>query len=292
MKALVVLLLLAVVSGPATGTVRVVTTLQDLADIAQQIGGNRVVVDYIVRGDQNPHFIEVKPGYMMKLRSADVFLMIGMELELWAPQIIDGSRNASLDVVDLSKNIQKREIPARADASQGDVHRFGNPHYWLDPRNVRSMAESIVASLAKVSPADEEYFRSNASAYLLELDNRIRQWEQTMKPFVGARVVTFHRSWSYFVQWLGINVADQIEPKPGIQPTPGHTAELIDLVKKGNIKAIIVEPFYDATAAERIAGSTGARVIRLSSSVGGVAQARDYVSMMEYNITTLAGALR
>jgi len=292
MKTLVTVLLLAVAAGSAAGSVRVVTTLQDLADIAQRIGGDRVVVDFIVRGDQNPHFIEVKPSYMMKLRAADIFLMIGMELELWAPQIIDGSRNAKLDVVDLSKNIEKLEIPDRADASQGDVHRSGNPHYWLDPRNMRSIAESVIESLSRVSPADEEYFRANASGYLEELDGRIRQWEQIMKPFAGQRVVTFHKSWSYFVHWLGINVAAQVEPKPGIQPTPGHTAELIDLVKKGNIKAIIVEPFYDITAAERIAGSTGARVIRLASSVGGVAQARDYLSMMEYNITTLAGALR
>jgi ABC-type Zn uptake system ZnuABC Zn-binding protein ZnuA len=292
MRTLLTAALFVLSTGLATGSIKVVTTLQDLADFAQRIGGERVVVDYIVRGDQNPHFVEVKPSYMMKLRSADVFLMVGMELELWAPQIIDGSRNVKLDIVDLSKNIEKLEIPAQVDASQGDVHRFGNPHYWLDPRNVRRMAESIVASFTRVSPGDEAYFRSKADAYLLELDGRIQQWEQTMKPFTGSRVITFHRSWSYLSRWLGVEVADQIEPKPGIQPTPGHTAELINLVKKGNIKAIIVEPFYDATAAERIAGSTGARVIRLASSVGGVSHARDYISMMDYNITTLAGALR
>jgi len=292
MRTLIATALLILSSAHSAAVVRVVTTLQDLADITHKIGGNRVDVDFIVRGDQNPHFIEIKPSYMMKLRSADVFLMIGMELELWAPQIIDGSRNSRLDVVDLSRNIVKMEIPAKVDASQGDVHRFGNPHYWLDPRNVGIIAEEIVASLAKASPPDEEYFRSNASAFIMQLDEKIQEWEATMRPFSGSHIITFHRSWSYFTNWLGIEVVDQVEPKPGIQPTPGHTASLIDLVKKGGIKAIIVEPFYDATAAERIAGPTGAKVIRLASSVGGVSQARDYLSMMNYNVATLAESLR
>jgi len=284
--------MMMLVSAGSRGTVRIVTTLEDLGDFARKIGGDRVTVDYIVRGDQNPHFIEIKPSYMMKLRSADIFLMIGMELELWAPQIIDGSRNPKLDVVDLSKNIVKLDVPASIDASQGDVHRFGNPHYWLDPRNVSVMVEEIVVSLAKASPADEEYFRSNALAFVHELEKKIAEWEALMKPFAGRRIITFHRSWTYFTSWLGIEVAGYVEPKPGIQPTPGHTAALIDLAKKGGIKAIVVEPFYDGTAAERIAESTGARVVRLASSVGGNSQATDYISMMDYDIATLSEALR
>ena len=140
----------------AQATVKVVTTLPELADFVQQVGGDKVKVDFIVRGNQNPHFVEVKPSYMMKLKSADVLFMVGMDLEFWAQQIIDGSRNARLDVVDLSKEIQKLDVPAKVDASQGDVHRFGNPHYWLDPRNVRIILGEIVASLAKDEyPVDE-----------------------------------------------------------------------------------------------------------------------------------------
>lgn len=273
-------------------TVKVVTTLPDLADLTQQIGGDRVKVDFIVRGNQNPHFIDVKPSYMMKLKAADVFLTIGMELELWAPQIIDGSRNASLDVVDLSKNITKLEVPARLDASQGDVHRYGNPHYWLDPRNVRTMVQEIVAPLAKASPNDELFYKTNAEAYLKRLDAKIAEWEAKMKPFRGSKVVTFHKSWSYFADWLGLVVADQVEPKPGIPPSPSHTTELIQLVRTGNIKAIIVEPFYDTSAPEQIARSTSAKVLQLPTSVGGVDAAKDYISMMDYNIETLAAALK
>jgi ABC-type Zn uptake system ZnuABC Zn-binding protein ZnuA len=292
MKTLLAFLILFSSGASQAENIRVVTTLEDLADIAQRIGGNRVTVEYIVRGDQNPHFIEIKPSYMMKLRSADIFLMIGMELELWAPQIIDGSRNSKLNVVDLSRNIVKKEIPATADASQGDVHRFGNPHYWLDPRNVRVIADEILESFVKASPADEAQFRLNTSTFLGTLDERIAAWEATMRPYAGMKIITFHRSWTYFTDWVGIEVVAQVEPKPGIQPTPGHTAYLIDMVRRGKIKAIVVEPFYDATSAERIAGSTGAKVVRLATSVGAVSQAKDYLSMMDYNITTLAEALR
>ncbi len=292
MKGWLVLLLILTSTLTAQAKVKVVATLSDLADLARQIGGERAQVDFIVRGDQNPHFVEVKPSYMMKLKSADIFLMIGMDLEMWAPQIIDGSRNTNLKVVDLSKDIQKLEVPPRVDASQGDVHRFGNPHYWLDPRNIRTMMEEMLAAMSAVSPNDEAYFRANVEAYLAKLDVKMVEWEAMMKPLAGSKIVTFHKSWSYFVSWLGLIVADQIEPKPGIQPSPSHTADLIKLVREGNIKAIIVEPFYDANAPEQIARSTNAKVIRLTTSVGGVEAARDYITMMDYNINTLAQTLR
>jgi zinc/manganese transport system substrate-binding protein len=292
MRHLIIAGLVAFALSSAGATIRVVTSLPDLAEFVQHVGGEKVTVDFIVRGNQNPHFIEVKPSYMMKLKSADLFFVVGMDLEIWAPQIIDGSRNASLTVVDLSKNIQKLEVPGKVDASMGDVHRFGNPHYWLDPRNVRTMVQDIISALSAASPADEALFRANAEAYLKRLDLSTREWEQSMRPFAGAKIVTFHTSWSYFAQWLNLTVAGQVEPKPGIQPTPGHTAELLQLVRSSGIKAIIVEPFYDPAAAEQIARSGGARVVRLATSSGGVDEAKDYISLMGYNVRTLAEALR
>ena len=292
MRLTLLILVTAVGLMRVQATVRVVTTLSDLADLTEQIGGDRVKVDYIVRGYQNPHFVEVKPSYMIRLKSADVFLMIGMELELWAPQIIDGSRNSSLEAVDLSKGIEKLEVPGKLDASQGDVHRYGNPHYWLDPRNIRPMSQEIIAALAQVSPSDEQYFRARTDVYLKRLDGKIAEWEATMKPFRGRKIVTFHKSWTYFANWLGLVVADEVEPKPGIAPTPGHTAELIQLVHTGDIKAVVVEPYYDTSAPEQIARSTNAKVLRLPTSVGGVDAAKDYISMMDYNIAMLANALK
>jgi zinc/manganese transport system substrate-binding protein len=292
MRHLIIAGLVAFALSSAGATIRVVTSLPDLAEFVQHVGGEKVTVDFIVRGNQNPHFIEIKPSYMMKLKSADLFFVVGMDLEIWAPQIIDGSRNASLTVVDLSKNIQKLEVPGKVDASMGDVHRFGNPHYWLDPRNVRIMVRDIASALSAVSPADEQIFHANAEAYLKLLDVSTREWEQTMRPFAGAKIVTFHTSWSYFAQWLNLTVAGQVEPKPGIQPTPGHTAELLQLVRSSGIKAIVVEPFYDPSAAEQIARSGGSKVIRLATSSGGVEEAKSYIGLMSYNVRTLSEALR
>jgi zinc/manganese transport system substrate-binding protein len=285
-------IILFVWAGIAHGTIKVVTSLPDLADFTRQVGGDRVTVDNIVRGDQNPHFVEVKPSYMMKLKAADVFFLIGMDLEMWAPQIIDGSRNTKLMIVDLSKRIDKLEIPEKLDASQGDVHRYGNPHYWLDPRNIRIIVEDIVAALARVSPGDEQFFRANGEAYLKKIDGKILQWSATMKPFTGAKIVTFHKSWTYFARWLGLAVTDQVEPKPGIAPSPSHTAELISLIREAAIKVIVVEPFYDTSAADQIARATGASVLRLCTSTGGVDGTGDYLALMDYNIATLAGALK
>ena len=288
------LLLLALVLGLTTGdaAVKVVATLPDIADLVRQVGGDHVTVDNIVRGDQNPHFVEVKPSYMMKLKSADLFFEVGMDLEMWAPQIIDGSRNTKLEVVDLSKRITKLEVPAKLDASEGDVHKFGNPHYWLDPRNIRIMVEDITAALARVAPGDEQYFRGNADAYLKKLDGKIQQWAATMKPYAGAKIVTFHKSWPYLAEWLGLTVAGQIEPKPGIVPSPSHTAELISLIRQSGIKVLIVEPFYDLSAPDQIARSTGAKVLRLATSVGWTEGTGDYIALMDHNIAALAGALR
>jgi len=274
------------------GEIRIVTSLPDLADFARQIGGDKVKVDFIVRGDQNPHFVEVKPSYMMKLKSADLFFIIGMELEMWAPQLVDGSRNEKLSVVDLSKGIQKLEVPSRVDASQGDVHRFGNPHYWLDPRNVRVIMDEMVDAMVSVSPSDEKLFRANEDVYLKKLESMIPQWEGEMKPFAGSRIVTFHKSWSYFTNWLNLTVADQVEPKPGITPTPSHTADLIALVRKAAIKAIVVEPFYDMSAPEQIAHAGGAKVLMLPPSEGVVDGTGDYIALMSYDVRTLAAALR
>ena len=258
----VMMVLMVLCGGNANAAIRVVTSLPDIADLTRQIGGEKVVVESIVRGDQNPHVTEVKPSYMMKLKSADLFLMIGMDLD-------SGRRRSSMAPgIALWKSLISRDgLPSWKSlhwlsASQGDVHRYGNPHYWLDPRNIRVMVEDIVAALSRKSPADQQLFQMNGEAYLKKLQTQIRRWEEVMKPFAGSTIVTFH-SWTYFAAWLGLTVADQVEPKPGIAPSPSHTARLISLVRQSGIRVIVVEPFYDASAAEQIARATQAKVLRL-----------------------------
>lgn len=292
MKKYLVLFFGILLASHLSATVRIVTTLPDLADIVKQIGGDNVQVDYIVHGNQNPHFIEVKPSYMMQLRKADIFCMIGMDLEMWAQQIIDGSRNAKLLVVDCSKHISKLDVPLKIDASEGDVHRYGNPHYWLDPRNVQYIVVDVIEALMKIDPSNTTVYKANGAAFLKRLNAKIAEWERRMKPFAGRKIITFHKSWSYFTKWLGIDVVEYIEPKPGLQPSPSHTAHLLKLVRNGDIKTIIVEPFYDDSAPRQIARESTAKVLTLPTSVGGVETAKDYISLIEYNVSKLEVTLR
>jgi zinc/manganese transport system substrate-binding protein len=272
--------------------IKLVASTADLAELAKIAGGDKVEVSFIVKGPQNPHYIDVKPSYMMKLRSADIFLIVGMQLEIWAQQIIDGSRNANLQVVDCSRNVPKLEVPTgRMDASEGDVHPLGNPHYWLDPTNVRPMMEDIVAALTRISPSDEVMFRQNMAKYLAELDARTADWKQRLAPFQGTALVTYHSSFSYFMKRFGLVVAGQVEPKPGIPPTPSHTAALVKLIRDQKITVIGVEQFFEEAVPTSIAGSSGARVVRLCTSVGGRAGTDSYMDLIEYNVAALAAAL-
>lgn len=296
MKEMTWLVLCAIICVTAVATasppVTVVTSTTDLADFARIIGGAQVSVTSIVRGPQNPHYIDVKPSYMMKLRSADVFLVVGMQLELWAQQLIDGSRNANLLVVDCSRGVEKREVPTgRVDASQGDVHPLGNPHYWLDPHNVRPILNDIVEAFSRVDPDHAALFRQNQESYLRLLDRKQVEWEGRLAQFKGAPIVTYHSSFSYFLARFGIEVVGHIEPKPGIPPTPSHTASLIQMIRDRHISAIGVEQFFDESVPERIATTTGAKVVRLCTSVEGREGIDSYISLMDFNTSALASAL-
>jgi zinc/manganese transport system substrate-binding protein len=291
----ILFLILATFLAAATSfaKVKVVASLSDLADLTKVIGGDRVDVDYIVRGSQNPHFIEVKPSFMMKLKSADLFVTIGMGLEIWAPQIIDGSRNPNLTVLDCSKNIHKLEIPAtKVDASYGDVHPFGNPHYWLDPENAKVILDAIYDSLSKIAPADRDYFKSNMDNYVKKLDAKIAEWTALMRPLKGMKLVSYHTSFSYFANRFGLSIVGYVEPKPGIPPTPSHSTELIQMMRSSEVKAIGLEQYYEDSTPEQIAQTTGAKLVRLCTSVGGLEGTGDYLNLIDYDVRALVAAYK
>ena len=294
MKKIIFLILVALLTTtPIRAKVKVVTSLSDLADLTRAIGGDRVDVDFIVRGSQNPHFIEVKPSYMMKLKSADLFITIGMGLEIWSPQIIDGSRNPNLTVVDCSRNINKLEVPTtKVDASYGDVHPFGNPHYWLDPENAKVILQEIFESLSKIAPSDRDYFKSNMDSYIKKLDAKIAEWTTLMKPLKGMKMVSYHTSFSYFANRFGLSIVGYVEPKPGIPPTPSHSTELIQMMRASGVKVIGLEQYYEDSTPEQIAQTTGTRLVRLCTSVGGVDGTSDYISLIEYDVRSLVAAYK
>ncbi len=312
---------------------RVVTTTTDLAAIVRAVGGDKVEVTTIATGYEDPHFIAAKPSYMMAARKADLWIRVGLELEIGYEQLIlDGSRNPGIRVgtpghLDASEGVLRLEVPTqRINRSMGDVHPLGNPHYWLDPLNGRIVAKSIGKRLERLAPEHAEYFKERTASFQRELDEHmfgpelvgktgggklwalllkgqldtviqkpgppvLGGWMATMRPRAGQKVVTYHRSWSYFVHRFGLVVVEELEPKPGIPPSPGHVADVVKRVKAEGVKVLLMEPFYSRKAPELVAAETGITVVECANSVGGQPEATDYVAMIDNIVTRLSTAL-
>ncbi|HEX9149852.1 MAG TPA: metal ABC transporter substrate-binding protein [Thermoanaerobaculia bacterium] len=292
-------LLFLVAVAPALGAVKVVTSLQDFASIADAIGGNRVETFAIAKGYQDPHFVDPKPSFVLKLNRADLLIAAGLELEIgYLPPLIDQSRNEKIHpgnrgYLDASIGCDILNRPAGVvTRAMGDVHPFGNPHYWTDPDNGRVIARSVAAKLSELDPAGRGTYQQNLAAFEAKLTQKGNEWKAKMAQYAGVKVVTFHDSWPNFAKHFNIAVRGHIEPKPGIPPSPSHTLEIINLMKAERIPVIIVEPYFDTKTPNFIASKTGARVLRFYPSVGGAPQITDYFSLFDTNIDTLVNALK
>jgi len=286
------LLIVALIAGSAVAKINVVTSTSDLKSIAEYIGGDLISVQSIASGKSNPHFVEVLPSYMVMVSRADVYFKIGLGLDFWAQPIIDGSRNGKVKIFDCSKGINVLEKPGgKVDASMGDVHPEGNPHYWLDPGNAEVIAQNIADGLSEVDPGNSTNYSSNLTKFKSELKSKMSEWQLKAAPLKGLEIITFHESWPYFSEAFGLDVIGYIEPKPGIEPTPSHTAELIELVKRKGVKIIAKEPYFSDRSPNVIAKATGARVINLPPSVGGETEARDYFSLIDTIIGRLIAGM-
>lgn len=296
---LAALVVLAATPVSASAAVNVVTTTEDLASITKDIGGDRISVEAIARGYQDPHFVEPKPSFILKLYRADMLVVVGRELEqAWLPGLVRQSRNAKIQpgadgYVDASLNARILDIPTgQITRAMGDVHPLGNPHYWLDPDNGRRIARTIQNALSRASPGDASYF----AARYADVDQRLaaaeKRWEALIAPYRGTRIVTYHRSWTNLADRFGLEVVGYVEPRPGISPSPGHIVDLIQEMKRQQIKIILVEPYFDVKTPESIARQTGARVLVMPPSVGGVKEAPTYIQLFDYNLNLLVSAIK
>lgn len=291
-KILVLTSLLVFLAPPAFAKVKVVATLADFADIAERVGGERVDVDWLVDGREDLHYVEILPSYMLKVKRAQVFLWAGLDLELWVPSIVEGARNRNLHIVDCSKDIEILEKPSGpVNPGMGDIHTSGNPHYWLDPRNGIHIARTIADELVAVDAEGTQYYLDRLASFTAAVNEKYEQWTATMQPHHGAEIVFFHSSWPYFNDAFGLVAAGFIEPKPGVSPSPLHTADIINVVKAKNIKVIASAPYFDHKVPESIARQTGATVVILAGGVGGIEGAEDYLSMFDANLARLRAAL-
>lgn len=293
--------LAAVVDRPlrAAAPLRVVATTEDLASLAREVGGDKVTVFGLAKGYQDPHFVDPKPSFLLEMSRANLLIVVGRDLELgWLPPLVSSSRNAKIQVggagyLDASKDVRILEIPtAQITRAMGDVHPFGNPHYWLEPGNGRKMAQSIRDKLSELDAASRPYFDQCYAAFDTRLAAAEKRWDATMAPYKGAKVVTYHRSWPNFMERWGLNVIGYVEPKPGIPPTTSHTVALIGEMKRQGAKLIVVEPYFDDKTPRSIATQVGGEVLKLAPSVGGTKEATDYIQLFEYNVNTVAAALK
>jgi zinc/manganese transport system substrate-binding protein len=287
LKFLTALSLAAVVSVSAK--VKVAASLPDLASIAAYVGGDQVEVFSIAKANSNPHFIEVLPSYMIKVSRVDVYLKAGLALDQWADQIIEGSRNNKLMEVDCSNGIEVLEKPTgKVDASLGDVHPQGNPHYWLDPNNGIQIAENIKDALTQADPAHADLFAANTEKFKAEAQKRIQGWQAKMAPLNGTNVVTYHSSWVYFAHAFGIKIVGHVEPFPGIPPTAKHLQELVDVIKANKVSILMQEPYYQAKDPEFLTRETGIKVYRFTPSCDGVGP-EDYLNHFDIIVNGLTG---
>jgi len=281
----------------ADGKLRIMTATTDLASLAQEIGGDRVDVESIARGYQDPHFVEAKPSFLLKLRHADLLIVVGLELEIgWLPPLISQSTNPKIQVgapgyFDASRFAKILEIPTgQVTRAEGDVHPLGNPHYWLDPENGLRIAKGIQNKLSEMRPGDAAYFAQRYDSFEHRLKEADEKWLAEMKPYAGRKVVTYHRSWPNFAEHFHLDVVGYVEPRPGIPPSPQHTVELIGQMKRDGVKVILVEPYFDLKTPNAIARDTGAKVVVLMPSVGGEKEITDYFKLFDYDIDKLKQA--
>jgi zinc/manganese transport system substrate-binding protein len=290
---------LAVGPADANAALKVVTTTQDLESLTKEIGGDKVEVTGLAKGYQDPHNVDPKPSFIVAVSRADLLIAVGRELEIgWLPPLITNSRNAKIQpgaagYLDASGNVKILEIPTgQITRAMGDVHPSGNPHYWLDPNNGRLIAQAIQQKLGELSPNDKAYFAQRYADFDKRLAAAEKRWDATMAPYKGTKIVTYHRSWPNFMERFGLDVIGYVEPKPGIPPSPNHTLELIGEMKRIGAKLIVMESYFDPKTPQKIAGEVGGRVVTLAPSVGGEKAATDYIQLFEYNVTTLAAALK
>lgn len=275
----------------------VVTATTDMAALTQEVGGDKVSVESMAKGYQDPHFVEAKPSFLLKLRQADLLVVVGLQLEIgWLPPLITQSGNPRIQVgapgyLDASQFAEVMEVPqGTVTRAMGDVHPLGNPHYWLDPDNGRRIARGLASKLAEMDAEDAAYFQARFQDFDKRLTAAEQKWDTEMKPYRGRKVVTYHRSFPNFAQHFGLDVIGYVEPRPGIPPTPTHTVEMIQLMKRENCKVVLVEPYFDLKTPQSIGRETGAQVVVYLPSVGGEKQVTNYFELFDYDIGLLIKA--
>ncbi|MDB6122514.1 MAG: transporter substrate-binding protein [Pedosphaera sp.] len=296
---LFLIIMTLVATTTAHARLNVVASLPDFGSIAEEVGGDKVKVTTICRGTEDAHFVDARPSFVRVLNQADVLVEGGAELEIgWLPPLVGSARNGKIlsdapGHVVLSRKIRLLEVPTGPiDRSMGDVHPLGNPHYWLDPENGKIIADELAEAFSRLDSANAAYYRANEQKFNERLDKKIVEWKKLMEPYRGTKVATYHKSFEYFAERFGLVIAGQIEPKPGIEPSPSYINSLVPRLKNEGVKLVLVEPFRPHKTPEYLAKAIGAKLLVMPEKVGGNEKVKDYFSLFDYDVDQIVTALK
>jgi zinc/manganese transport system substrate-binding protein len=285
-------------AADARGDLKIVTTTPEFADLARQIGGDKVRVHSVMRGPENVHNVMAKPTEMLKLNQADLFVHSGLDSEPWRDNLLKGARNARIargapGNVDMSVGIELKDVPSgRIGRDQGDVHAYGNPHYQLDPKAAQRMAVTLARAMMAADPPNADLYRDNAKRVVSELVDTERELQEKIRPYAGLKVVTFHPAWKYFADAFGLTIVGTIEPKPSITPSPAQVRQLIETMKREGVRVVICETYSDRKLAQYVADQAGARLLTLPDHVNGLPEVDSYARLFRYNVEQIIGAAK
>ena len=285
-------------STPPPARLSVVATTPDLAALAKEIGGDAVDVKALAKPTEDPHFVDAKPSHIVTLNRADVLIEGGAELELgWLPPLLESARNSRISAgapgrVVASKGIKMLEVPTTFDRSKGDVHALGNPHFLIDPLNAKIVAADIAEHLSQVQPQSADAFKANLQRFNTAIDAKLAEWEKQLTPYHGAKIVTYHKDFGYFAERFGLEIAETLEPKPGIAPSPSHLAQVISTMRNEKVRVVLVQPYQNRKTAETVARQTGAAVLDVSQQPGAIPGTTTYADLMDHLVRTLVSGLQ
>jgi len=276
----------------------IVASTPDIGALAKEIGKDKVEVMSIAKPTEDPHFVDAKPSFIVKLNKADMLIEGGLQLEIgWLPNLVVGARNKKIlagekGYLVASAGVPIIEVPTTADRAMGDVHPMGNPHFMLDPLNGKIIAIHICERLCQIDASNCNYYKDNLKDFTKRLDQKFSEWQKTLEPFRGTKIVTYHKTFPYFANRFNLNVVGLLEPKPGIPPSPTHINSLIPMMKNEGVKLILIEPFRERKTPEFVTSQTGAKIVVFPIMVGGQKETDDYLSLFDYTINQIVSALK
>jgi zinc/manganese transport system substrate-binding protein len=295
-RSTMIFLSLAFAAGAASAQMPVFACEPEWAALVQELGGDKVSAYAATHALQDPHRIEARPSLVARARNARLAVCSGAELEAgWLPAILRESGNARIQpgrpgYFEAAQHVTRLEVPARLDRAEGDVHAAGNPHIQLDPRNLLAVAAPLARRLAELDADNAGFYAARQTAFEEKLRSAITRWEKEAAPLKGMRVVTQHKSFTYLLNWLGLVEVATIEPKPGIEPSSAHLAQLLETIKAQRPRLILRTPYDAPRPSEWLAERAQVAAVVLPFTVGGNERAKDLFGLFDDTLAKLKGA--